>query len=551
MMHALTALAALGSLDRALPDPNPFRGVDFLRAVKYTEGIGRSIQKAGGLGDELGQLAARAARIPTAIWLDKISELTRAQEALEMATEQQSRTGTPVLVVFVVYNMPGRDCGARASNGEISASAGLPAYENTYLQPLLAIVRQYPKPRIVFLIEPDSLPNLVTNMWSPKCAAVRQTYIDGVARAAEVLGPVGTVYLDVGWSGWIGSWSAHKMAAVLDSVLNRMPEAAVAQVRGIVTDISNYGTTFKEVDYAETMLHEMELLGRSGWHALIDTGRNAVDMGGQIWCNANGAGAGKTATADTGHALIDACAETGLEPVVLRAPATHSDRFALGRYFWIKPPGESDGISDPTSSRYDSECGKPSAMRNAPNAGEWFHDQFVMLMQNAKPPLDQAPSYEPRVAPPAQAAEAMAPPSASRPEQAVTHEGDFTFSYDDAAEAAEEEKSKAKKTGVTKPTGPRFVWRAPPPPSPPAAPSPSAPAPLQLPPLSGAQVIKLAAIAVAAATLVALLWNALCPAQRVPVESTSHPSRSRRRLRSQRLRRVSEDQDGVETALSL
>ena len=541
-MHALTALAALGSLDRAPPDPNPFRGVDFLRAVKYTEGVGGSIQKAGGLGDELGQLAARAARIPTAIWLDKISELTRAQEALEMATEQQSRTGTPVLVVFVVYNMPGRDCGARASNGEISASAGLPAYENTYLQPLLAIVRQYPKPRIVFLIEPDSLPNLVTNMWSPKCAAVRQTYIDGVARAAEVLGPVGTVYLDVGWSGWIGSWSAHKMAAVLDSVLNRMPEAAVAQVRGIVTDISNYGTTFKEVDYAETMLHEMELLGRSGWHALIDTGRNAVDMGGQIWCNANGAGAGKTATADTGHALIDACAETDLEPVVLRAPATHSDRFALGRYFWIKPPGESDGISDPTSSRYDSECGKPSAMRNAPNAGEWFHDQFVMLMQNAKPPLDQAPSYEPRVAPP-QAAEAMAPPSASQPEQAVTHEGDFTFSYDDAAEAAEEEKRQAKKTGVTKPTGPRFVWRAPPPPSPPAAPSPSAPAPLQLPPLSGAQVIKLAAIAVAAATLVALLWNALCPAQRVPVESTTSPSRSRRRLRSQRLRRVSEDQD--------
>ena len=543
MMHALTALAAMGSLDRAPPDPNPFRGVDFLRAVKYTEGVGGSIQKAGGLGDELGQLAARAARIPTAIWLDKISELPRAQEALEMATEQQSRTGTPVLVVFVVYNMPGRDCGARASNGEISASAGLPAYENTYLQPLLAIVRQYPKPRIVFLIEPDSLPNLVTNMWSPKCAAVRQTYIDGVARAAEVLGPVGTVYLDVGWSGWIGSWSAHKMAAVLDSVLNRMPEAAVAQVRGIVTDISNYGTTFKEVDYAKTMLHEMELLGRSGWHALIDTGRNAVDMGGQIWCNANGAGAGKTATAETGDALIDACAETGLELIVLRAPTTtHSARVAVGRYFWIKPPGESDGISDPTSSRYDSECGKPSAMRNAPNAGEWFHDQFVMLMQNAKPPLDQAPSYEPRVAPP-QAAEAMSPPSAARPEQAVTHEGDFTFSYDDAAEIADEEKRKAKKTGATKPTGPKFVWRAPPPPSPPAAPSPSAPAPVQLPPLSGAQVIKLAAIAVAAATLVALLWNALCPAAARRVETTS-PSRSRRRLRSERLRRVSED--GVE-----
>ena len=323
-MPALLALAAIGSLDRAPLDPNPFRGVDFLRAAKYTEGVQRSVEQAGGLGDELGQLAARAARIPTAIWLDKISELPRAQEALELATEQQLRTGTPVLVAFVVYNMPGRDCGARASNGEISASAGLPAYEKLYLQPLLAIVRQYPNPRIVFLIEPDSLPNLVTNMWSPKCAAVRQTYIDGVARAAEVLGPVGAVYLDVGWSGWIGSWSANKMAAVLDSVLKRMPEEAVTQVRGIVTDISNYGTTFKEVDYAETMLHEMELLGRPGWHAVIDTGRNAVDMGGQIWCNANGAGAGRTATADTGHALIDACAEMGPRTGRPRTPATHS-----------------------------------------------------------------------------------------------------------------------------------------------------------------------------------------------------------------------------------
>ena len=114
------------------------------------------------------------------------------------------------------------------------------------------------------------------------------------------------------------------MAAVLDSVLNRMPEEAVAQVRGIVTDISNYGVTFKEVAYAKTMLHEMDLLGRTGWHAIIDTGRNAVDMGGQIWCNANGAGSGKTATADTGDPLIDACAQTGPRTYRLCAPATHS-----------------------------------------------------------------------------------------------------------------------------------------------------------------------------------------------------------------------------------
>ena len=543
MAALVLRLFAAGSLDRAPPDPNPFKGVDFLRAPKYTEGVQRSVQQAGGLDTEVGKLVARAARIPTAVWLDKISELPRAEEALDLATEQQSRTGRPVLVVFVVYNLPGRDCSARSSNGELSATDGLPAYEKRYLQPLLSILRKYPSPRIVFLIEPDSLPNLVTNMWSPKCAASRSTYIEGVARAAEVLSDFGTVYLDVGWSGWIGSWSASKMAKVVDSVLNRMPEEAIARVRGIVTDISNYGTVFQEVQYANTMLREMAQLGRAGWHAVIDTGRDAIDMGGQIWCNANGAGAGRTATAETGHELVDA-------------------------YFWIKPPGESDGISDPTSSRYDPECGKASAMRDAPNAGEWFHDQFVMLMQNAKPSLDAAPSYEPRVMPSvptssdADAAGAPPPPSplpvGAESGDLVTQEGDFAFSYDDSADDAAEANAEVEapasvvnldqpgkqpattSTGTsaagrpaapagspsqghaTVPTGARIGRRVPPPP--PAAPVPT---------ISAAQLVKLAGIVVAALVLICLLRNASPPR-----EEPETPSRrvSKRKLRSQRVR---------------
>ena len=126
-----------------------------------------------------------------------------------MATEQQSRFGTPVLVVFVVYNMPGRDCGARASNGEISANAGLPAYENTYLQPLLAIVRQYPKPRIVFLIEPDSLPNIATNQGVAACAstATQAAYTKGIQYAITTISqkaPSVTMYLDAAHGGWYG-----------------------------------------------------------------------------------------------------------------------------------------------------------------------------------------------------------------------------------------------------------------------------------------------------------------------------------------------------------
>lgn len=410
MLLALCTAVVAGSLERSPLDPNPFKNVDFLRSPKFTEGVQRSVQRAGGLNDETGRLLARAARIPTAIWLDKVSELSRMEEALQMATEQQARTGRPVLCTFVVYNLPGRDCSAKASNGEISSKDGLPAYESRYLQPLLAILRRFPEPRKVFFIEPDSLPNLVTNMHVPKCAAVAQTYKEGIVRAVEVLAPHGTIYLDVGWSGWIGSWSSHQMAQLLDTVMTRMPEDAVAAVRGIVTDVSNYGTVYAEEAYARTMLRELAQVGRTDLHAVIDTGRDAKDMGGQ-WCNANGAGAGPTPTPDTGKDAIDA-------------------------YFWIKPPGESDGISDPNSPRYDPECGKSGAMRSAPDAGEWFHEQFVMLMQNAKPPLDQAPSYEPvmatRPAPAAAAAATPQPHVISEPKYVGDWvDGDFAFSYDE------------------------------------------------------------------------------------------------------------------------
>ena len=351
-------------------DPNPFKDVDFLRPARYTEAAQSSVQRAGGLGDgatDLSQLLASAVDVPTAVWVDKAAEIpTRLEEALRTATEQQARTGSRrVLVAIVVYDLPGRDCAAHASSGEISTADGLSTYESLYLRPMEAVLRRWPEPRKAFFLEPDSLPNLVTNLGVPKCAAAARGYRRGVARAAELLAPHGALYLDVGWSGWIGSWSARQMAEVIDDVMGRMGAEAVSAVRGIVSDVSNYGTPHAEESYAYTMLHELSRLGRTGLHAVIDTSRGARDMSGQ-WCNAKGAGAGPRPTAETGSGAIDA-------------------------YFWIKPPGESDGTSDTSSERYDPACGKAAAMKGAPEAGLWFHEQFVMLVQNAEPPFDPVP----------------------------------------------------------------------------------------------------------------------------------------------------------------
>ena len=60
--------------------------------------------------------------------------------------------------------------------------------------------------------------------------------------------------------------------------------------------------------------------------------------------------------------------------------------------------GESDGVSLSSAPRFDPECAKGAAMSGAPQAGEWFNEQFLQLVQHASPPLHKAPAYvsEPR-----------------------------------------------------------------------------------------------------------------------------------------------------------
>jgi cellulose 1,4-beta-cellobiosidase len=56
-------------------------------------------------------------------------------------------------------------------------------------------------------------------------------------------------------------------------------------------------------------------------------------------------------------------------------------------FAWVKVPGESDGSSDGGAPRYDWHCSSGDSFIPAPQAGLWFNDFFVMLAQNANPPL--------------------------------------------------------------------------------------------------------------------------------------------------------------------
>jgi len=78
-------------------------------------------------------------------------------------------------------------------------------------------------------------------------------------------------------------------------------------------------------------------------------------------------------------------------------PSSHLDAFV-----WVKPPGESDGASQPVDNNegkgFDRMCDPTfvapalknqltNALPNAPLACHWFPAQFTQLVQNAFPAI--------------------------------------------------------------------------------------------------------------------------------------------------------------------
>jgi cellulose 1,4-beta-cellobiosidase len=67
------------------------------------------------------------------------------------------------------------------------------------------IIQKYSNVAIVAVIEPDSLPNLVTNANLTTCQQSASGYRDGVAYAMKELNlPNVVMYVDAGHGGWLG-----------------------------------------------------------------------------------------------------------------------------------------------------------------------------------------------------------------------------------------------------------------------------------------------------------------------------------------------------------
>jgi cellulose 1,4-beta-cellobiosidase len=284
-----------------------------------------------------------------------------------------------VVTAFVIYDLPNRDCAAAASNGELSvANGGLQTYETQYIDKIAAQFSAHAGQRIVAIVEPDSLPNIATNLSIPKCAASEQAYRDGVAYAINKLAaPNVSLYLDAAHAGWLG-WPDNmtKIATIFQEVLTAA--GGVDKIRGFATDTANYTELHEqpelydyqfnpchdELTYVQKLTVALSAVGIRNKGFVIDTSRNG--RGGirhlwGSWCNVQGAGLGERPVADP---------QSGIDA-----------------YYWVKPPGESDGTSDSSAPRFDPFCANVDATANAPQAGTWFHSSFLNLVKNANPPL--------------------------------------------------------------------------------------------------------------------------------------------------------------------
>lgn len=373
---------------------------------------------------------------PSAFWIDTRAKIADVKTILDSMTKGQG-------VVLIVYDLPNRDCAALSSNGELCCSQteacksfcntecqtsatdcdiALKTYTSEYIDALYDLFKEYPDLKLVLIIEPDSIPNCVTNYPTPCTDVTCTTYITGITYALETFSKLSntTMYLDAAHGGWLG-WD-NNLTGYYKIVSNNNWNQ---YLRGFATNVSNYQQlgdgmcefplTNTDYNAIVTYVKSQPAKGQCGYDPcglttqfnagtselnyvrllywkfqdlpfrdgkpffVIDTGRSGnpdARMGTEAcktWCNVKNARIGVFPTTDTAADFIDA-------------------------YFWLKTPGESDGCIDRsiqktcsndygvTCVRYDPNCGThPENIGYAtdepcpPEAGAWFDYQILML----------------------------------------------------------------------------------------------------------------------------------------------------------------------------
>jgi endoglucanase len=362
---------------------------------------------------------------PQAVWLTGGTPQQVARQVRTTLLEAALERAEPV---FVLYDIPGRDCSQYSAGGALDPAA-YEAWVN-------AITQAVGTTQAVMLVEPDALGNMPSDCGLPASTypytdAERFTEIDYAVTALEQ-DPGTAVYLD----GTDPHWQA------VGTISARLVQAGVQDAQGFFLNVANYENDAENLDYGSWVSDCVAMItDPSDWaynlpadcasqyypasvddfstwdltsewyaknmggavattHYVIDSsrngqGRNTMDgyadapydqpasvitaLQAGAWCNSPGAGLGLRPTADTGVPLLDA-------------------------YLWVKTPGESDGQCDAAGGvrSWDyADYTQPSWPATAaaqdrfdplwgvddPAAGSWFPQEALQLVQDASPPL--------------------------------------------------------------------------------------------------------------------------------------------------------------------
>ncbi|CAK9051763.1 4-beta-cellobiohydrolase 3) (Exocellobiohydrolase 3), partial [Durusdinium trenchii] len=235
---------------------NPFADKVFYVNPSYKVSLSTSIATASG---EVKDTLEAMMNVPSAYWLDKKDKIFGSTtSSMEGILEDALNKPVPELVVFIVYDLPNRDCHAKASNGEIcckykpdgrcdyqdeadGCKDGLKEYQKEYIDPIAKVLKKYSgRVPVVLVIEPDSLPNLVTNEADPRCGnrGTKNAYENGVSYAVKTLAkadPYAGIYIDAGHGGWLG-WKDN-----MKDFVNQIQRMDVAKdIRGFASNVAGY-----------------------------------------------------------------------------------------------------------------------------------------------------------------------------------------------------------------------------------------------------------------------------------------------------------------------
>jgi endoglucanase len=300
------------------PGKNPFAGAKW-----FVDPYSNAVSKANAVRKDKPDQAALIDKIAKFGGADWVGSWTAyVGDWIRRRTTAIEKQGA--LPLYVVYNLPGRDCG--------QYSAGGMARGDAYKQWIVDLAHGIGDRKAVVVLEPDALGQLKQCLSEPE----QQERLALLTFAIQTLNqlPATYVYLDGGHSAWL---PAEEAAA-------RLKAAGVNEAQGFSLNTSNYRATGELIEYGKKV---SALLG--GKHFVIDTSRNgngpptvADSKSEDNWCNPPGRALGSPPTSETADPVCDA-------------------------YLWLKKPGESDGTCN-----------------GGPKAGEWYGERALELAKNAR-----------------------------------------------------------------------------------------------------------------------------------------------------------------------